>query len=215
MRLRNVKNKEQILDASSYLVKDPKSYKGRWSSLFKNNNPIYIEIGMGKGKFIIENAMKYPNINFIGIEKYDSVVCKCLVKIPEGLNNLFIVRVDALEIDEIFSSEIERIYLNFSDPWPKVRHSLRRLSSKVFLDKYDYIFKDYQSIYMRTDNRDLFIFSLENFSEHGYILKNISFDLHSNYEGDIITTEYEDKFSDRGMNIYSVEAYRESVQNSK
>lgn len=215
MRLRNVKNKEQILDASSYLVKDPKSYKGRWSGLFKNNNPIYIEIGMGKGKFIIENAMKYPNINFIGIEKYDSVVCKCLVKIPEGLNNLFIVRVDALEIDEIFSSEIERIYLNFSDPWPKVRHSLRRLSSKVFLDKYDCIFKDCQSIYMRTDNRDLFVFSLENFSEHGYILKNISFDLHSNYEGDIITTEYEDKFSDRGMNIYSVEAYRENVQNRK
>lgn len=215
MRLRNVKNKEQILDASSYLVKDPKSYKGRWSSLFKNNNPIYIEIGMGKGKFIIENAVKYPNINFIGIEKYDSVVCKCLVKIPDEINNLFIVRADALEIDEIFSKEIDRIYLNFSDPWPKARHSLRRLSSKIFLDKYDLTFKDYQSIYMRTDNRDLFIYSLESFSEHGYILKNISFDLHGNYEGEIITTEYEDKFSDRGMNIFSVEAHRESVQNSK
>lgn len=211
MRLRNVKNKEQILNSSSYLVKDPKQYRGNWNSLFKNNNPIFIEIGMGKGKFIIENAMKYPNINFIGIEKYDSVVCKCLVKIPDSLSNLLIVRIDALEIDQVFSREIDRIYLNFSDPWPKVRHSLRRLSSKIFLNKYDNIFRKDENIFMRTDNRDLFIYSLESFSEHGYILKNISFDLHAVEDKDLITTEYEDKFSDQGMNIYSVEAFKESV----
>ena len=211
MRLRNVKNKEQILNSSSYLVKDPKQYRGNWNSLFKNNNPIFIEIGMGKGKFIIENAMKYPDINFIGIEKYDSVVCKCLVKIPDSLSNLLIVRMDALEIDQVFSREIDRIYLNFSDPWPKVRHSLRRLSSKIFLNKYDNIFRKDENIFMRTDNRDLFIYSLESFSEHGYTLKNISFDLHAVEDKDLITTEYEDKFSDQGMNIYSVEAFKESV----
>ncbi len=211
MRLRNVKNKEQILNNSSYLVKDPKQYRGNWSNLFKNDNPIFIEIGMGKGKFIIENAIKYPNINFIGIEKYDSVVCKCLVKIPDSLSNLLIVRMDALEIDQVFSREIDRIYLNFSDPWPKVRHSLRRLSSKIFLNKYDSIFRKDESIFMRTDNRDLFIYSLESFSEHGYILKNISFDLHAVEDKDLITTEYEDKFSNQGINIYSVEAFKESV----
>ena len=211
MRLRNVKNKEQILNNSSYLVKDPKQYRGNWSNLFKNDNPIFIEIGMGKGKFIIENAIKYPNINFIGIEKYDSVVCKCLVKMPDSLSNLLIVRMDALEIDQVFSREIDRIYLNFSDPWPKVRHSLRRLSSKIFLNKYDSIFRKDESIFMRTDNRDLFIYSLESFSEHGYILKNISFDLHAVEDKDLITTEYEDKFSNQGINIYSVEAFKESV----
>ena len=211
MRLRNVKNKEEILNSSSYLVKNPKQYKGSWSNLFKNNNPIFIEIGMGKGKFIIENALKYPDVNFIGIEKYDSVVCKCLVKIPDNLSNLLIVRIDALEIDQVFSKEIDRIYLNFSDPWPKVRHSLRRLSSKIFLNKYDSIFRKDENIFMRTDNRNLFIYSLESFSEHGYILKNISFDLHAVEDENLITTEYEDKFSNQGMNIYSVEAFKESV----
>lgn len=205
MRLRNVKNKEEILSNSKYFIDNPFKYKGKWQEVFKNNNPIYIEIGMGKGKFIIENALKYPNINFIGIEKYDSVVAKCLMKIPNDIPNLVIVRVDALEIDKVFDKEIERIYLNFSDPWPKVRHSLRRLSSKVFLDKYDYIFKDRKLIYMRTDNRDLYIYSLMSFSEHGYVLKEISFDLHKD-QSNLITTEYEDKFASKGMPIYSVVA---------
>ena len=205
MRLRNVKNKAEILSNSKYFIDNPFEHKGKWKDIFKNNNPIFIEIGMGKGKFIIENALKYPNINFIGIEKYDSIVAKSLMKIPDNVFNLVIIRVDALEIDKVFDKEIERIYLNFSDPWPKVRHSLRRLSSKIFLNKYDYIFKDKKTIYMRTDNQDLYIYSLMSFSEHGYVLKEISFDLHKN-QSDLITTEYEDKFTSKGMPIYSVVA---------
>ena len=214
MRLRNVKNKEEIMNASNKLIKNPEDYLGKWSELFGNSNPIYIEIGMGKGKFIIENAMKYKNINFIGIEKFDSIVARSLPKIPDDLDNLYIVRMDALNIDKVFSKEIDRIYLNFSDPWPKVRHHLRRLSSKVFLDKYDSIFKDKKEIFMRTDNRDLYIYSLMSFSEHGYKLRDISFDLHENEDENLITTEYEDKFSSKGMPIYSVVA-GDSVQNSK
>ena len=134
-----VKQNMNFIDtARGYTISE--EYIGNWKSLFDNDNPIYIEIGMGKGKFIIENALKYPDINFIGIEKYDSVVAKSLPKIPEGLSNLCVIRMDALNIDKVFSHEIDRIYLNFSDPWPKVRHASRRLSSKVFLDKYDNVF---------------------------------------------------------------------------
>ena len=207
MRLRNVKNKEEIMDSSSYLIRNPKDYKGKWSSLFNNSNPIYIEIGMGKGKFIIDNAKTYPDINFIGIEKYDSVVAKSLQKIPEGLDNLIIVRGDALEIDEWFDHEIDKIYLNFSDPWPKNRHHLRRLSSKVFLEKYDYIFKNVCDIEMRTDNKDLFTYSLVSFSTNGYVLDEVSLDLHTDNMPEI-TTEYEDKFSNNGMQIYYVNCHK-------
>ena len=203
MRLRNVKNKKEIMDNSSYLVKDPTLYKGKWEELFGNNNPIYIEIGMGKGQFIINNAIHYPNINFIGIEKYDSVIAKGLLKIPDGLNNLAMVRFDALGIEDLFDKEIDRIYLNFSDPWPKKRHHLRRLSSRVFLEKYENIFKSGKIIEMRTDNRDLFQYSLVSFSEFGYTLEDVSLDLHTDNMPEI-TTEYEDKFSKDGMPIYYV-----------
>lgn len=214
MRLRNVKNKKEILENSKYLIKNPQAHIGEWEYLFGNDNPIFIEIGMGKGKFIIENALKYPDINFIGIEKYDSVVAKCLPKIPANINNLIIIRMDALEIDQVFSNEIDRIYLNFSDPWPKVRHTLRRLSSKVFLSKYDNIFRKDKVIYMRTDNRDLFTYSLESFSQYGYGLYDISLDLHS-VGLELITTEYEDKFSSEGMPIYSVVAIKDDEENDK
>lgn len=209
MRLRNVKNKEQILNTSSYFIANPYLYKGNWHKLFKNTNPLFIEIGMGKGKFIIENALKHPEINFIGIEKYDSVIAKALPKIPANLPNLFIIRLDALEIDKVFSNEIDRIYLNFSDPWPKNRHSLRRLSSKVFLEKYDTIFHNKKVIYMRTDNKDLYIYSLLSLSEHGYAFKKITFDLHQD-QNDLITTEYEDKFSSDGLPIYALIAELDS-----
>ena len=205
MRLRNVKNKDEILNSSAYLVKNPEKNIGKWKSVFGNDKPIYIEIGMGKGKFIIENAISNPDINFIGIEKFDSVLARSLPKIPEGLDNLLIVRMDALNIENVFSKEIDRIYLNFSDPWPKARHHLRRLSSKVFLEKYDGLFENDRVIYQRTDNQDLYIYSLMSYSENGYVLSDISFDLHKDKE-DLITTEYEDKFSNRGMPIYSVVA---------
>ena len=213
MRLRNVKNKDEILNASPYLVRNPEENIGKWKEVFGNDKPIYIEIGMGKGKFIIENAMKYPEINFIGIEKFDSVLARSLPKIPEGLDNLLIIRMDALNIDKVFSKEIDRIYLNFSDPWPKARHHLRRLSSKVFLEKYDSIFLNDRVVYQRTDNQGLYIYSLMSYSENGYVLSDITFDLHKDKE-DLITTEYEDKFSGKGMPIYAVVATK-NVQKSK
>ena len=206
MRLRNVKDKEEILNNSKFLVKNYMDYKGNWSSYFNNGNPIYIEIGMGKGKFIIENAIRYPDINFIGIEKFDSVLAKSLPKIPDNLTNLAIIRMDALNIENAFSNEISRIYLNFSDPWPKDRHHLRRLTSRVFLEKYDSIFKDTSEIFQRTDNQQLFIYSLESLSAFGYTLSDISFDLHKKVDERLITTEYEDKFSSKGMPIYSLVA---------
>ena len=215
MRLRNVKNKDEILNASEYLIKCPEEYKGQWKELFGNDNPIYIEIGMGKGKFIIEHALTYPDVNFIGIDKFDSVLARSLPKIPEGVKNLFIVRMDALNIEKVFDKEISRIYLNFSDPWPKVRHHLRRLSSRVFLDKYDSIFVDDASIYMRTDNQGLYIYSLMSFSEHGYVLSDITFDLHSQEINNLITTEYEDRFSSKGMPIYAVVATKKMCKKVK
>ena len=136
MRLRNVKNKEIIMEEADSLIKDPFPYRGKWREYFKNDNPIYVEIGMGKGKFIIENAMKYPDINFIGIEKYDSVIVKAIQKLDGRLDNLVFVRADALMIDEIFDHEISCIYLNFSDPLPKTRQPSQRISSSIFLEKY-------------------------------------------------------------------------------
>lgn len=214
MRLRNVKNKEELINSSSYLVQDPYKYKGKWSKIFNNNNPIYIEIGMGFGMFITENARRYPDINFIGIEKQDKVLARCLPKLDGDIPNLKVLRLDAQEIDKIFDKEIDRIFLNFSDPWPKKRHGDRRLSSKVFLEKYDSIFKDDKSIYMKTDNRDLYIYSLMSFSNYGYVLSDISFDLHEGDDSEIITTEYEDKFVKKGQPIYSVVATKTS-RNSK
>ena len=210
MRIRNVKNKEEILNNSKFLVKDYKSNITSWSKLFNNNNPIYIEIGMGKGKFIIENAKKYPNINFIGIERFDSILAKALPKIDDGINNLLIIRMNAIEIDEVFDKEIDRIYLNFSDPWPKVRHHNRRLTSEIFLNKYDKIFKGKKEIYLRTDNPDLYTYSIETLSKHKYELFDVTFDLHKKEEN-LITTEYEDKFVSKNMPIYSLKAIKEDV----
>ena len=152
MRLRNVKNKDSVLNNSDSFISDAFKYYGKWSELFGNNNPIYIEIGMGKGQFIINNALKNPNINYIGIEKYDNVLVRALEKLDNKLDNLFIVRLNANEIDKVFNKEIDKIYLNFSDPWPKKRHSDRRLTSPCFLKKYDLIFKNSKSINVRTDN---------------------------------------------------------------
>ena len=207
MRLRNVKDKEEILNNCNYLIKNPEDYKDKAPPLFNNDNPIYIEIGMGKGKFILENALKYPNINYIGIEKFDSVMAKAIKKIPNDLNNLKLIRMNALDIDKVFSKEIDLIYLNFSDPWPKKRWSDRRLTSKIFLDKYDSLFKDVKRIEMKTDNEELFIYSLETLSEKGYTLNDISFNYH-NTHSDIIMSEYEEKFSKEGKNVYHLFAQK-------
>ena len=203
MRLRNLKNKEIIMDQSPYLIRDPENYRGKWMEVFGNDHPIQIEIGMGKGQFIIQNALANPDINFIGIEKYDSVIAKALLKIPENVPNLKMIRGNALEIDSMFDHEVDCIYLNFSDPWPKKRHHLRRLSSHVFLEKYESVFKGEKVIEMRTDNSDLFQYSLVSFSTFGYVLEEIYFDLHKE-KMPSITTEYEDKFSKDDLPIYFV-----------
>ena len=207
MRLRNVKDKEEILNNCKYLIKNPEDYKGKWKELFNNDNPIYIEIGMGKGKFILEKALKYKDINYIGIEKFDSVMAKAIKKIPDDLDNLKLIRMNALDIDKVFSKEIDLIYLNFSDPWPKTRWHNRRLTSKIFLDKYDTLFKDTKRIEMKTDNEDLFIYSLETLSSYGYALSEISFDYH-NEEKDIIMSEYELRFKTMGENVYHLFAQK-------
>ena len=205
MRQRNVKNKQEIMDNSSYLIINPKEYYGKWKDAFKNNNPIHIEIGTGKGNFIIGKALSNPNINFIGIEKVDSIIARCLQKIPEDLPNLKIVRMNALEIEEVFNKEIDTIYLNFSDPWPKKRWHKRRLTSEIFLKKYDSVFKKNNHIIQKTDNKDLFEYSIISFSQYGYTIKEISLDLHnSEIEGNIMT-EYEEKFSKKGNPIYYIE----------
>lgn len=205
MRLRNIKNKEEIIDASMYIVKNYKDYIGKWNTLFNNNNPIYLEIGMGMGKFIVENAINNPNINYIGIEKQDNVLARALPNIPKNIPNLKVIRLNALEIDEVFNKDIDLLYLNFSDPWPKVRHHSRRLTSTIFLSKYDSIFRDKKVIHLRTDNENLYIYSLEMLSSYGYKLENITFDLNS-YLPDRVTTEYEDKFINKGNKIYYVKA---------
>ena len=206
MRLRNVKNKEEILKNSNYLVDNPSTYKGKWKTYFNNNNPIYIEIGMGKGDFIIENAKRYPDINFIGIEKFDSVMARACEKVSENLSNLCLVKIDALDIDEVFSKEVDKVFLNFSDPWPKNRHESRRLTSHVFLAKYDKIFRDKCEIIQKTDNVHLFEYSLVSLSSYGYKLEEVYLDLHNNLDIDNIMTEYEAKFSAKGCKILYLKA---------
>ena len=202
MRLRNVKNKQEIMDNAINLILNPKDYKGRWKEVFNNNNPIYIEIGMGKGDFIIEHAKRYPNINFIGIERFDSVIVRAVEKITEEIPNLRLVRMDAKEIEDVFDKEISRIFLNFSDPWPKKRHHDRRLTSHIFLKKYDNLFIEKKEIVQKTDNRDLFEYSVISLSNYGYTIEDISLDLHNSDYENIIMTEYEKKFVAKGNNIY-------------
>ena len=206
MRLRNVKGAKEIIDNSPYIIKNPNDYRGNYQKIFENNNPIHIEIGMGKGDFIIENAKKYPNINFIGIEKFDSVIVRAVQKLEnEEIPNLKLIKIDANEIDDAFDKEISVIYLNFSDPWPKARHAKRRLSSEIFLNKYDSVFIDKKRIIMKTDNRKLFEYSIKSFTDYGYKIEDISLNL---YEDDIknnIPTEYETRFHNRGCLIYKVD----------
>lgn len=209
MRLRNVKNKEEIMSHSKILVPDPKIYFGRWHELFGNNREIRVEIGMGKGQFIVEMAKRYPEINFIGIEKYDSVIVRALEKVDE-LPNLRLIRMNALEIDEVFQKEISIIYLNFSDPWPKKRHHERRLTSQTFLKKYDSIFEDTPCIVQKTDNLSLFEYSLLSLSQYGYIFRDLSFNLYKREDlAWNVPTEYEMRFHAAGFPIYYVVAEKE------
>ncbi|MBQ3020959.1 MAG: tRNA (guanosine(46)-N7)-methyltransferase TrmB [Bacilli bacterium] len=208
MRLRNVKNAINIVENCNYVINNPEEYLGKYKEIFDNNNPIHIEIGMGKGDFIIGMAKKYPNINFIGIEKYESVMVRAIEKLAgEELTNLKLIRLDAININKIFNKEIDTLYLNFSDPWPKKRHAKRRLTSEVFLNLYENIFKNKPHIVQKTDNILLFAYSIESLSKHGYILDRVSMDL-ANEDIDNVITEYENKFMKNGIKINYLNAYK-------
>lgn len=208
MRLRNVKNAHQILEDSSYVLKDVRKYKGKFKTVFSNENPIRLEIGTGKGQFLINMAKKYPDINFIGVEKYESVLVRAVQKIEEeNLLNIKFICIDAKELGEVFDHEIDTIYLNFSDPWPKKRHADRRLTSHVFLNIYDSLFCGDAKIIQKTDNIILFASSISSLSTYGYTLENVSLDLH--HENiDNVMTEYEEKFIRQGYKINYLEAIK-------
>lgn len=208
MRLRNKPwAGEFIANHPEFVIPRPNEWKGKWKRLFDNEQPIHIEVGTGKGKFIVEMAKRHPHINYIGIERQQSVIVSALKKIKEeGLSNVKLINVNASELTDIFDKgEVERIYLNFSDPWPKKRHGKRRLTHPVFLTVFERILANGGELHFKTDNQGLFEFSLVSFSEFGLLLKSVSLDLHnSGFEGNIMT-EYEEKFSKKGHKIYRAE----------
>lgn len=209
MRLRHIKGSRETIGLNDYVIKNEKDYHGKWHQVFGNDNPIHIEIGMGKGQFILEMALENPDTNYIGIEKYSSVLVRALEK-QKSLKreNLLFIRMDAEYITEVFGKEeVERIYLNFSDPWPKERHSKRRLTSVDYWKRYEqFLAKSSDiakgSVIFKTDNRALFDFSLEQVTQAGWILEDYTFDLyHSQYLEGNIMTEYEEKFTSLGHPI--------------
>ncbi|QLY39350.1 tRNA (guanosine(46)-N7)-methyltransferase TrmB [Hujiaoplasma nucleasis] len=210
MRLRNVKYaKELIHSYPDYVVLKPKNHKGKWRDLFENKKPIQVEIGCGKGKFIYESGLYNPEKNFIGIEKFDSVIVRALEKlILEPLDNVKLIRFDATHINDIFKeNEVEHLYLNFSDPWPKLRHSKRRLTSPQFLEKYHHILKDGAIIDMKTDNYALFEYSLMMFNQSDYFaIIDVSLDLYKDLPATNIQTEFEMKFVEENNAIYYIKA---------
>lgn len=208
MRLKHVKGAREKVDNNDYVILD-ETYKGKYNNLFNNENPIHIEIGMGKGSFITNMALSNPNINFIGIEKYDSVIVRAVEKQDElKLPNLRFIKMDATYIEKYFDKEVDTIYLNFSDPWPKDRHARRRLTSSDFLERYDKIFKNIKHIIMKTDNRKLFEYSIKSFTDYGYKIEDISLDLYKDDYPLNIPTEYETKFHEKGDNIYRIEVLK-------
>lgn len=209
MRMRKKKNCDVRMErCSDVWIKNPEDYKGRWHEFFENDNDIYIEIGCGKGRFITETAKVNPDKNYIAIEKVEDVIVMAMEKATAAeLDNVLFIDMDAEKIEDIFEKgEIKGIYLNFSDPWKKNKQAKRRLTHKNFLDRYKKVLLEGDYIYFKTDNKQLFDFSLNSFCEENYKLENISLDLHnSNFEGNIMT-EYEQRFSEQGMPIYRLEA---------
>lgn len=207
MRRRNVKNAPaRIANHPELVIFHPEDHKGKWGELFGNTHPIYLEIGMGKGKFLLEHAMTHPEINYLGLEKFESVIVQAVEKIaPYQLKNIKLLNVDAEKLEEYFDTkELSKIFLNFSDPWPKNRHIKRRLTYASFLEKYDSILDG--TIEMKTDNRGLFEFSLLSFNQNKWDFLKLSLDLHQdNYNEKIITTEYEDRFTEKGNHIFFIE----------
>lgn len=211
MRLRNVKGAREAMVESPFIVQEPKTMAGRWSEWFGNDHPIYIEIGMGKGKFLTTLAQLHPEINYIGIEKFSSVLIRGVEKQEQlQLPNLALIRMDAEEITEVFGAgEVKRIYLNFSDPWPKDRHAKRRLTSVPFMNRYDVILAKDGQVEFKTDNVDLFAFSLDSIRDAGWKLPQVTRDLHhSDMAQGNVMTEYEERFTEKGNAICKLVAVR-------
>ena len=211
MRLRNVPGARETIIENQFSIQQPEQMKGKWAEVFQNDHPIHIEVGMGKGQFIIEMVRRNPEVNYIGIEKYSSVLVRAVEKLEDyEQDNLRLIRMDAENIEEVFDKdEVDRIYLNFSDPWPKDRHAKRRLTSTRFLERYNNILTPEGRVMFKTDNKDLFDFSLEQVEEAGWVLENHTYDLHhSEYNEGNVMTEYEEKFSAKGNPICRLVAYR-------
>ena len=205
MRLRNIPRADRTIRAHRTVIKRPEDQKGCWRQVFQNRNPIHIEIGMGKGSFLLNMAKQHPEINYIGIERYSSVLLRAVEKYDtdefKDLENVRFVCMDARNVADVFAEgEVSRIYLNFSDPWPKARHAKRRLTSAEFLERYEHILCGKGTIEFKTDNTELFNFSLEQIKEAGWTLIAFTYDLHHNeaMNQDNVMTEYEEKFSGRG-----------------
>lgn len=215
MRLRNIPRADEVIKNHPIAVKQEKDNKGAWKTLFGNDNPIHIEIGMGKGQFLLTLAKQNPDVNYIGIERYSSVLLRALEKYDAeefcGLTNIRFVCMDAMELPEVFSlGEVAKIYLNFSDPWPKARHARRRLTSTRFFEQYDKVLAKEGVVEFKTDNRSLFEFSLEQVEEAGWKLLGKTFDLHHDemMNAGNVMTEYEEKFSSMGNPIHKLIATR-------
>ena len=209
MRLRNIPGAKEAVMESAFVVQRPQEKKGGWAQVYPQTGPIHIEVGMGKGQFLMELARRNPQVNYLGIEMYDSVLLRALQRMAEidELPNLLFMREDARLLPEIIrKGEVEKIYLNFSDPWPKARHAKRRLTSREFLNRYERILVPEGVVEFKTDNRGLFEFSLEEIREAGWRLLACTYDLHNDAkmcEGNVMT-EYEEKFSSLGNPIYKL-----------
>lgn len=215
MRLRNIPGAKEVIRTSEYVVQNPEARKGLWAAVFPKRQPLHIEVGMGKGRFLMDMAALHPDRNYVGIEMYDSVLLRAIQKREsreeekERLSNLLFLCVDARNLPEIFDrGEVDRVYLNFSDPWPKARHAKRRLTSCEFLKRYEKILSPGGCVEFKTDNRQLFEFSLEEIERAGWELLEKTYDLHreeSMMAGNVMT-EYEEKFSQMGNPIYKLTA---------
>ena len=216
MRLRNIPGADEVIRNCDWVIKEPADKKGKWNTVFGNENPIHIEVGMGKGQFITEMAKRNPQINYIGIERYSSVLLRAVEKFQEleaegkAPANIRFICMDANDLPTVFApAEVSRIYLNFSDPWPKDRHAKRRLTSHEFLARYEKILKKDGTLEFKTDNKDLFDYSLEEMKNaEGWELTAFTYDLHHDVvlsEGNVMT-EYEEKFSSIGNPICKMEA---------
>ena len=214
MRLRNIPGSRETIAESQYVIHEEETRAGSWHEIFENDHPIYIEIGMGKGQFLMELARRNPDINYVGIEKYSSVLIRALEKMEEEempLPNICFIRMDAEDIVKVFAKhEVDRIYLNFSDPWPKDRHAKRRLPSKEFLALYDKFLKKDGQLEFKTDNKDLFDFAISELPLAGWKEKAVTYDLHHDQvlNAGNVMTEYEEKFSAKGNPICKYIIYR-------